>query len=120
MITDQDMSAVFHALAHESRRQILDILRDRPGCPVGELAKHFDVSRIAVMNHLTVLEHAGLVVSEKDGRVRRLWLNAAPLQMIQDRWLGGYTSQFASRVTQLKYAAEAAARKEAEKEDDAP
>ena len=118
MITHQDMSAVFHALAHESRRQILDILRDTPGCPVGELAKHFDVSRIAVMNHLTVLEQAGLIVSEKDGRVRRLWLNAAPLQMIQDRWLGGYTSQFASRVTQLKYAAEAAARKEQAQEED--
>ncbi|HPE47645.1 MAG TPA: metalloregulator ArsR/SmtB family transcription factor [Hyphomonas sp.] len=116
MITDQDMSAVFHALSHESRRQILDILRDRPGCPVGELARHFDVSRIAVMNHLAVLEQAGLVVSEKEGRVRRLWLNAAPLQMIQDRWLGGYTSHFASRVTQLKYAAEAAARKEEESE----
>ncbi|MCA8902302.1 MAG: helix-turn-helix transcriptional regulator [Hyphomonas sp.] len=117
MITDQDMSAVFHALAHESRRQMLDILRDQPGCPVGELARHFDVSRIAVMNHLTVLEQAGLVTSEKQGRSRHLYLNAVPLQMIQDRWLGGYTSQFASRVTQLKYAAEAAARKEENKDD---
>ena len=87
MITDKDMSAVFHALAHESRRQVLDILKANPGCPVGELAKHFDVSRIAVMNHLAVLEKAGLVVSEKDGRSRRLYLNAAPIQMIQDRWI---------------------------------
>lgn len=112
MITDQDMSSIFQALAHESRREILDILKTRPGCTVGELAGDFDVSRIAVMNHLTVLEQAGLIVSEKDGRTRRLWLNAAPLQMIQDRWLGGFTSHFAARLTGIKYAAEAAARKQ--------
>ncbi len=114
MITDRDTSAIFHALAHESRREILDILKMQPGCAVGELAQHFDVSRIAVMNHLSVLEHAGLIVSQKEGRVRRLWLNAAPLQMIQDRWLGGHTTHFASRLTNLKYAAEAAARKQGE------
>lgn len=114
MITNKDMSAVFHALAHESRRHVLDILKANPGCPVGELAKHFDVSRIAVMNHLAVLEKAGLVVSEKDGRSRRLYLNAAPIQMIQDRWMSAYSSHFASRITGLKYAAEAAAR---QKED---
>lgn len=112
MFTDQDMSAVFSALAHESRRQILDILKAEPGLPVGELASRFDVSRIAVMNHITVLEQAGLVISEKEGRLRRLWLNAAPLQMIQDRWLGEHTEHFARRVTGLKFAAEAAARKE--------
>lgn len=112
MITYDNMSAVFHALAHESRRQILDILKATPGCPVGELARQFDVSRIAVMNHLSVLEKAGLVVSEKDGRSRRLYLNAAPIQMIQDRWMSDYSSHFASRLTGLKYAAEAAAKQQ--------
>lgn len=106
------MSAIFNALSHESRRQILDILKASPGCTVGELALQFDVSRIAVMNHLTVLEQASLVVSEKEGRTRRLWLNAAPLQLIQDRWLGSYTSHFAARLTGIKHAAEAAARKQ--------
>ncbi len=112
MITYQDMSAVFNALSHESRRQILDILKGEPGLSVGELASRFDVSRIAVMNHVAVLEQAGLVISEKEGRLRRLWLNAAPLQMIQDRWLDRHTEQFSRRVTDLKFAAEAAARKE--------
>ena len=58
MITNNDMSAVFHALSHESRRKMLDILKAKPGASVGELAKAFDVSRIAVMNHLSVLEKA--------------------------------------------------------------
>lgn len=109
MITDSDMDAVFHALAHGVRRHILDLLREKPGQGVGELARGFDVSRIAIMNHLAVLEKAGLVISEKDGRVRRLYLNAAPIQMIHDRWTDEYSAFWAGRVTGLKYAAEAAA-----------
>lgn len=112
MFTDKDMSAVFHALAHESRRQILDILKASPGCPVGELAAQFDVSRIAVMNHLAVLEKAGLVVSEKRGRTRHLYLNAVPIRLIQERWMDGYSEQFAGRLTHLKQVAEAAAKKQ--------
>jgi DNA-binding transcriptional ArsR family regulator len=108
MSTEDDMTAVFHALAHETRRRIMDVLKARQGIGVGELAMEFDVSRIAVMNHIAVLEQAGLVVSEKEGRVRRLYLNAAPIQMINDRWLDEYSTHWASRLTGIKYAAEAA------------
>lgn len=108
MSTEDDMTAIFHALAHETRRKIMDVLRLRPGIGVGELAQEFDVTRIAVMNHLAVLEDANLIVSEKDGRTRRLYLNAAPIQMISDRWLDDYTSHWARKLTGIKYAAEAA------------
>jgi len=102
------MTAVFHALAHETRRRVMDLLKARPGISVGELAQEFDVTRIAVMNHLAVLEDAGLVVSQKDGRTRRLFLNAAPIQMINDRWLDDYAGHWARKLTGIKYAAEAA------------
>ena len=102
------MSQVFHALAHESRRKILDLLKNHPGMAVGQLAQEFDVSRIAIMNHLAVLETAGLLVSEKDGRVRRLYLNTTPIQMINDRWLDDYSGHWARKLTGIKYAAEAA------------
>jgi DNA-binding transcriptional ArsR family regulator len=102
------MTAIFHALAHESRRKIMDVLKTRPGIGVGELAQEFDVTRIAVMNHLAVLEDAGIVISEKDGRTRRLYLNATPIQMINDRWLDDYTGHWARKLTGIKYAAEAA------------
>lgn len=104
------MSAVFQALAHESRRAMLDILKAKPGLPVGELARHFDVSRIAVMNHLSVLEKAGLVVSEKVGRTRHLYLNAVPIRQIQERWLDTYSETFAGKLTSIKAMAEQAAR----------
>ncbi len=111
MITNNDMDQVFHALAHKTRREILDLLRSEPGQPVGKLAVQFDVSRIAVMNHLTVLESAGLVVSEKDGRTRRLYLNVVPLQLIHERWTDEFSGHWASKLTTIKYAAERAAQK---------
>ncbi|QFT76997.1 helix-turn-helix transcriptional regulator [Erythrobacter sp. THAF29] len=111
-MTNDDMDEVFHALSHATRRTILDLLRDQPGVTVGKLAGQFDVTRIAIMSHLNVLERAGLVVSEKDGRARKLYLNAVPIQQIQDRWLGEYGAHFASRMTSIKYAAERAAKKE--------
>lgn len=60
MLTQQDMDSTFHALSHAIRRDILDILRAKPGLTVGKLAYSFlaysfDVTRIAVMNHLKVL-----------------------------------------------------------------
>ena len=116
MITDGDMDNVFHALAHEIRRTILDLLRATPGQGVGELAGAFDVTRIAIMNHLAVLEGAGLVISEKDGRKRRLYLNAAPIQMIYDRWTDEYSGYWAGRLTSIKYAAEKAVKSRDEKQ----
>lgn len=85
----------------------MDLIKASPGLGVGQLASEFDVSRIAIMNHLTVLERAGLIHSEKDGRTRRLYLNATPIQMINDRWLDDYTGHWARKLTGLKYAAEA-------------
>ncbi len=110
MITNEDMDQVFHALAHETRRQILDLLKHGPGQTVGKLAANFDVSRIAVMNHLSVLETAGLVISEKDGRTRRLYLNIVPIQMIYDRWSDDYSGYWANKLTTIKYASERAAK----------
>ncbi len=118
MITNDDMDAIFHALAHNTRRTMLDYLRDRPGMSVGDLAKNFDVSRIAVMNHLAVLEKANLITSEKDGRTRRLYLNAMPIQDIRDRWVDSYSAHWAERVNIIKHAAEAVERKAKRRDED--
>lgn len=111
MTDERDMDALFQALAHETRRRMLDIIRDRPGIGVGELARDFDVSRIAVMKHLAQLEAAMLVVSEKAGRTRRLYFNAAPIRLMYDRWTDEYASYWSGRLADIKYRAEARARK---------
>ncbi len=107
MIEDRDMDAVFQALGNESRRRMLDIVKEEPGIAVGALAREFEVSRIAVMKHVAVLESANLVLSEKDGRTRRLYFNAAPIQMIHDRWTTEYSAYWAGQMTRIKYLAEA-------------
>lgn len=107
MMNDRDMDALFQALAHESRRRMLDIVRNEPGIGVGGLASEFDVSRIAVMKHLAVLEDANLVLSEKHGRTRKLYFNAAPIQMIHDRWTSEYSAYWAGQMTRIKYLSEA-------------
>ena len=106
MFEDSYMDAVLQALGNESRRRMLDIVRDRPGIAVGALAREFDVSRIAVMKHLAVLEDANLIVSEKEGRLRKLYFNAVPIQMIHERWTTEYSAYWAGQVTRIKYLAE--------------
>ena len=118
MITNDDMDLVFHALAHQTRRRILDLVRDQPGQSVGELAKAFDVSRIAIMNHLKVLEEAGLITSQKDGRSRRLYLNAMPIQAIHERWIDGFSAYWADRLSFIKQAAEHVAQSNAVRKEE--
>ena len=100
------MDLVFSALAHPTRRRILDIVRENSGCSVNDVASHFEISRIGVMKHLWVLEDAGLLLSEKEGRTRRLYFNAVPIQMIYDRWTSEYSALWAGGLTRFKYAIE--------------
>lgn len=82
---------------------MLDIVKNKPGCSVNEVCAFFPTSRIAVMKHLKILRRADLIHSVKEGRVRRLYFNAVPIQMIHDRWTTEYSSLWASRLTKLKY-----------------
>lgn len=117
MIPDNDMNTVFQALAHESRRRVLDIVKECPGISVGALASEFDVSRIAVIKHLRVLEEAALLISEKDGRTRHLYFNPVPIQLIHERWTTEYSAYWSREVTRLKYLAELRTGKEAGRPD---
>lgn len=99
----ESMDALFVALSHQHRRKILDIVKDMPGCSVGDVAKYFDVSRIAVMKHLGVLEEANLIVSRKAGRRRELFFNAVPIQMMYDRWTTEFSRFWATQALDVKY-----------------
>lgn len=92
----------FGALAHRDRRRMLDLLMQAPGMTVSAMASHFEVSRIAVMKHLRVLETAGLVQSEKEGRTRRLFLDPTPIQAIYDRWTTDLSAFWAARMADIK------------------
>lgn len=105
------LDAVFFALASEPRRRMLDVLKAAPGSNVNGVCAHFEAEfgRFAVMKHLAVLERAGLVIAEREGREKRLWFDPTPIQWIHERWTTEFSAYWAARLTRLKYAAEGAA-----------
>ncbi|WP_138854786.1 ArsR/SmtB family transcription factor [Inhella inkyongensis] len=105
-----ELDATFHALASEPRRRMLDWLQREPGCNLQRLCECFEgeLSRFGVMKHLQVLERGQLVISLKEGRERKLWFNAAPIQLIHERWTTEYSAYWSARLTALKYLAEGA------------
>ncbi|HEY6817323.1 MAG TPA: helix-turn-helix domain-containing protein [Croceibacterium sp.] len=102
MSTDNDLDAVFKALANPVRRGICDQLRLRP-LTTKQLAACFpELDRCTVMLHLGTLERAGLVVAVRKGRERFNYLDAMPIQAIHERWIGPHAAQAAGRLSQLK------------------
>ena len=98
-----EMDSVFAALASETRRRVLDILKQEPGCNVNRVCEFFDIGRVAVMKHLDVLEGANLVLSEKHGRERLMWFNPVPIHMIYDRWTTEFSAYWAGGLARMKY-----------------
>lgn len=61
------MNLVFKALSDPTRRRVLQLLRRRP-MSAGELSAHFAVSKPTMSAHFAVLQTAGLIEAEKNGR----------------------------------------------------
>ena len=84
---------LYKALADSTRRKILDELAERDGQTLFELCSRLTMkhgissSRQAISQHLEVLEEAGLVSTERDGRYKFHHFNPAPLERIAQRWL---------------------------------
>ena len=79
------LDATFQALADPGRRAILEHLSKGPAS-VSQLAQPFEISLPAIMQHLSVLEDAGLVRSEKVGRVRTCRIEQKALSAA-DAWI---------------------------------
>ncbi|MEH7235443.1 SRPBCC domain-containing protein [Bacillus sp. JJ1562] len=98
----EELSTVFKALGHPIRREILDILRASPKT-TGELDDYFpEVTRYAIMKHLKILEDGNLVVVRREGKYKRNFLNAIPLQEMYNRWVGKYMQYTASSLLNLR------------------
>ena len=98
-----DTDAVIAAIADPSRRLILDALRRRDGQSINELTDELGViGRHAVLKHVGVLEAAGLIVSRKEGRVRRCHLNAVPIVELAQRWIDDFGARASAGLLALK------------------
>jgi len=83
------MEAALKAIAEPRRRQILTLVRDEE-LSAGEIAGHFEVTRPAVSQHLTVLKEAGLVDERRNGTKRLYRARPEGLgelkQFLEDFW----------------------------------
>lgn len=91
---------VFRAVAHATRREILDRLRAGPA-RAGDLADGFAESRPAISKHLKVLKDSGIVSERRSGRERIYTLEPARLQHVAG-WVEGYRSFWQASLGRLK------------------
>ena len=94
-----DLDRLFHALADPARRAMVERLSRGPA-PVSELARPLPMSLPAVMQHLGVLEAAGLVRTEKTGRVRTCAIEPGALSRAE-QWINARRIEWEHRLDRL-------------------
>ncbi len=94
-----DLDRLFHALADPARRAIVERLSRGPA-PVSELARPLPMSLPSAMQHLGVLEAAGLVRSEKTGRVRTCSIQSETLSLAE-QWIQARRREWEGRLDRL-------------------
>jgi DNA-binding transcriptional ArsR family regulator len=96
---EPDLSLLFHALSDATRRAMLAQLATG-AVTVSALAAPTGLRLPTVMRHLAVLEAAGLIATNKDGRVRSCALVPQALEPMQD-WLAAQRSAWEARLDRL-------------------
>jgi DNA-binding transcriptional ArsR family regulator len=97
-----DLDLIWKALADETRRSILDCLRDGPKKTTDIVERFPELSRFGVMKHLQVLRDAGLVMTREEGRTCLNSLNAVPIRLIYERWVSKFSEHWATTLIRLK------------------
>jgi DNA-binding transcriptional ArsR family regulator len=97
-----DLDVIWKALADETRRSILDCLRDGPKNTTEIVERFPEMTRFGVMKHLQVLRHAGLVLTREEGRTCVNSLNAVPIRLIYERWVSKFAEHWAIALIGLK------------------
>lgn len=96
-----EIDNTFRALADPTRRRIIQLVAEN-GMSAGEIASHFDTTRPAVSQHLTVLRNAHLVVERRVGRTRIYQTNPETV----DEVVRHLQSFWSDRLDELKRVAE--------------
>jgi DNA-binding transcriptional ArsR family regulator len=93
------LNAAFSALSDPTRRGILERL-GKSDAAISELAERFDITLTGIKKHVGVLEAAGLVTTEKVGRVRRCRLGPRRLDD-ETAWIAAYRRNLEGRLNRL-------------------
>lgn len=85
------MNRVFKALNDPTRREILELLREKD-MNAGEIADHFNITKPSISHHLDLLKQADLVLSEKNGQFITYSLNITVVEDII-QWLMSFNQK---------------------------
>ena len=96
----ENLNAVLAAIADPSRREIIARLVQGPA-RVTEIAEPFEMSLNAVSKHLKVLEGAGLVSRERQGREHVITVKPEPLRLVKT-WLNEYEKMWSEKLDLLE------------------
>lgn len=94
-------TSIFAALADPVRRSLLENLAEHGPKTATQLAEQYPITRQAILKHLTILEAAGLVAVEQQGREKRYTLIPAQLAEL-DRWREKVSATWDERLRRLK------------------
>ncbi|EME20465.1 ArsR/SmtB family transcription factor [Rhodococcus triatomae] len=98
-MVQHQLDSTFSALSDPTRRGILEHL-DRSAATITELAELFEMTLTGITKHVRLLEEAGLVVTEKRGRVRHCRLGDNTLDL-EAAWLARHRNALADRLDHL-------------------
>jgi len=93
------LDSAFASLADPTRRGVLELLGDRDAS-ISELAAEFEITLTGIKKHVRVLEDAGLVTTEKVGRVRTCRLGPRRLED-EAAWIAQYRQMLEARLDRL-------------------
>jgi DNA-binding transcriptional ArsR family regulator len=93
------LDRTFSALSDPTRRHILERLTRGPAT-ISELAQPFDITLPGLLKHVRILQEAGLVVTEKQGRTRRCRLGSEHLDDAA-QWIQTYRRRWEGRLDRL-------------------
>ena len=93
----------YTAIADPTRREILDLLRDRGVLSAGELAANFpSQSRPGISRHLRVLRECGVVKAHREGKSQNYVLIPKPLAALRDGWLASFSKMQSKSLRSLR------------------
>ncbi len=101
MQEEQQVGAVFAALADPTRRQVVQMLSPGTTVTASALARELPITRQAVAKHLAALDQAGLVAGERRGRETHYHLTPDPLAEAAG-WMAGVGAQWDGRLEALR------------------
>jgi DNA-binding transcriptional ArsR family regulator len=94
------LDRAFHALADGTRRSMIHVLSGGEARSAGELGRKFRSAQPTISKHLKVLEEAGLVERQIEGRVHRFSLRRKPL-LEAEGWIARHQAFWTGAVAQL-------------------